>query len=106
MGRKLACLSKIASEKPKLTKKEKDFVKTAHMRAAELPAGYAKALKKLQSMTETSGLKEIVNEVIKESAEQSLIPFQQVAQSTNSVEDFMKKLVGKKLKNLLSAMNG
>ena len=94
---------KIASEKPKLTKKEKDFVKTAHMRTAELPASYAKALKKLQSMTETPGLKEIVNEVIKESAEQSLIPFQQVAQSTNSVEDFMKKLVGKKLKNLLDA---
>ena len=55
------------------------------------------------NMTSKPGLKEIVNEVIKESAEQSLVPFQQIAQSTNSVEDFMKKLVGKKLKNLLDA---
>jgi len=45
---------KIASEKPKLTKKEKDFVQTAHMKTAELPASYAKALKKLQSMTESN----------------------------------------------------
>ena len=43
---------RISTEKPKLSKKEKDFVNTAHMRTAELPAGYAKALKKLQSMTE------------------------------------------------------
>ena len=43
---------KIASEKPKLTKKEKDFVQTAHMKTAELPTGYAKELEKLRTMTE------------------------------------------------------
>ena len=45
--------------------------------------------------------KKLILETIKESNEQALVPFQQIAQSTNSVEDFMKKLVGKKLKNLL-----
>jgi len=45
---------KISSEKPKLSKKEKEFVKTAHMRASELPAGYAKALQKLRNMTESN----------------------------------------------------
>ena len=47
--------------------------------------------------------KKLILETIKESNEQALVPFQQIAQSTNSVEDFMKKLVGKKLKNLLDA---
>lgn len=47
--------------------------------------------------------KKLILETIKESNEQALVPFQQIAQSTNSVEDFMKKLVGKKLKNLLNA---
>jgi len=37
-----------------LTNKEKEFLKTAHMRTPELPAGYAKALKKLQGMTENT----------------------------------------------------
>jgi hypothetical protein len=45
---------KISSEKPKLSKKEKEFVKTAHMRSSELPAGYAKALQKLRNMTESN----------------------------------------------------
>ena len=45
---------KISSEKPKLSKKEKEFVKTAHMRTSELPAGYAKALQKLRNMTESN----------------------------------------------------
>ena len=45
---------KISSEKPKLSKKEKEFVKTAHMRTSELPAGYAKTLQKLRNMTESN----------------------------------------------------
>ena len=45
---------KIASGVSKLSDKEKEFVKTAHMRTPELPASYAKALKKLQSMTENT----------------------------------------------------
>lgn len=53
---------KIASEKPKkepkLSKKEKEFVKTAHMRTAELPAGYAKQLQKLRNMTEDAFAKD------------------------------------------------
>jgi GH24 family phage-related lysozyme (muramidase) len=43
---------KIVSDKPKLSNKEKEFVRTAHMRASELPAGYAKQLQKLRNMTE------------------------------------------------------
>jgi len=42
------------SSNSKLTNKEKEFIKTAHMRTPELPAGYAKALKQLQSMTENT----------------------------------------------------
>ena len=45
---------KIASGVSKLSDKEKEFVKTAHMRTPELPASYAKALKKLQAMTENT----------------------------------------------------
>jgi GH24 family phage-related lysozyme (muramidase) len=45
---------KITSGVSKLSDKEKEFVKTAHMRTPELPASYAKALKKLQAMTENT----------------------------------------------------
>jgi len=38
---------------------------------------------------------------LEEASVQALVPFQQMTNKTNTVEDFMKKLVGKKLKDLL-----
>lgn len=52
-----------------------------------------------------SDFKKLVLETIKESNEQALVPFQQLAQTTNTVEDFMKKLVGKRLKDLLNIVS-
>jgi GH24 family phage-related lysozyme (muramidase) len=43
---------KFQLQRPKLSKKEKEFIKTAHMDISKLPAGYAKAARDLQSMTE------------------------------------------------------
>lgn len=50
-----------------------------------------------------SDFKKLILETVKESSEQALIPFQQLAQTTGTIEDFMKRLVGMKLKDLLNA---
>jgi GH24 family phage-related lysozyme (muramidase) len=45
-------ITKIQEPEKKLSKKERDFINQAHMRAVQLPAAYAKQLQKLKGMTE------------------------------------------------------